>query len=70
VLLETLSATESFLLAVLAAGAFAAALWSMRHGVRRAAGDPPTGEVAWSAVAIVILAGVIAAVRIGAGHGL
>jgi len=67
--LETLSATESLLQAALIAGALGGALWSVRHAMRRPASDPATGELAWSAVAVVVLAGVVAAVRIGASHG-
>lgn len=69
--LETLSASESFLEVALAAAAFLVALWSIAKSVRsRDEESRASGELVWSLVAAAVLAGVVAAVGLGVGHGV
>jgi uncharacterized membrane protein len=65
--LETLTSFESALQLVFVAAALAGALWCAVATLRSA--TTSGGEVVWSVVAAVVLVGVIAAVRFGAGHG-
>jgi len=67
--LEALSSLESLLLAGLIAAALAVALFGVRKSFGRAGSSPATGELAWSLVALAVLAGVSLAVGLGGPHG-
>jgi predicted phage tail protein len=62
--LEALTSLETILQAVLGAAALAVAVWSAVRSVS----SPKTGEIAWTVVAVAILAGVSLAA--GIGHGI
>jgi predicted phage tail protein len=62
--LEALTSLETILQAVLGAAALAVAVWS----AARSFSSPKTGEIAWTVVAVAILAGVSLAA--GIGHGV
>jgi hypothetical protein len=66
--LESISSPESLLQAGLATAALLVALWSARRSMASDA-TPRTGEIVWALVAVAVLVGVSAAVRLGGGHG-
>jgi hypothetical protein len=65
--LDTLTSFESALQLAFVAAALGGALWCVIATLRST--STSGGEVVWSVVAAVMLVGVIAAVRLGVGHG-
>jgi hypothetical protein len=63
--LEALTSLETTLQAALGLAALAVAAWSVARGVSQREGTARTGEIAWTAVAVAVLAGVSLAVGIG-----
>lgn len=66
--MEALSSLESLVQAGFCAAALLLALVSAGHSLR-GDGSRVSGEVVWSAVAVLMLAGVAVAVQLGNSHG-
>jgi hypothetical protein len=66
--LEALTSFETTLQAALGAAALAVAAWSAVRSFGARDDSPKTGEIAWTVVALAILAGVTLAA--GIGHGV
>jgi hypothetical protein len=68
--LEALSSLEFILQAGFGAAALAVASWAAWKRAQTASSSPQTGELAWTVVAIAVLACVSAAVGFGGAHGI
>jgi hypothetical protein len=67
--LDTLSTLESLFVAGFVLASIVLALVSAQRGIAASKAKASTGELVWSLVAVVVLAGVSFAVRSGIGHG-
>jgi hypothetical protein len=65
--LEALTSLETTLQAALGLAALAVAAWNAARNLSHREGAAKTGEIAWTAVAVAVLAGVSLAAGIGRG---
>ncbi len=68
--MEALTSLESILQTGLVAAALAVAVWCAVRSATSGTGAPKTGEIAWTAVAVAVLAVVTLAAGVGIGHGV